>query len=480
MNYRIVLPPTMGGELRTHLLHDREREQMAIVLCGLHRTGTQLRLLGRHLVLMPPEAFSHQSAGGLTLRPEVQQHVLQLAAQEGLSQVDFHSHPGDGPHVDFSCIDDQNELVMAAYLAERLPETVYGSVVVNPSSTATRIWEVRDDEARPVRIPSPSFDGAMLMFDGDAGLSAVDAARFDRQIGAFGRGFQARMRALRVGIVGVGGIGSVIVEELTRLGVRDWVLVDPDIVEVSNLNRLLATTLSDATEEIAKVDVAARNIRSIDDDAEIKALRCTVFTERSLRALSGCDVLIAATDNDASRLVLNALAAQYLIPILHAGVNLSVGDDGRFDDISGEVVVPPLGAWCLLCAGVLDATRAAQDLARPEERALLTQRGYLTGVAAPAVYHLNGVVASLAVAELHNLVAPYRNPRPYLVYRELEGEIFSITVPETKGCLHCSAEGRLGLGDLVPTWRPNRMSRSELPPVIPGLDDVGHAEGASG
>lgn len=466
MDYQIVLPPRMAAELRAHLLTDRSCEQMAIVLCGVQRTASQIRLLGRHLVLMPPEAFSRQSAVGLQLRPEVQQYVLQLAAHEQLSQVDFHTHPGDGPHVTFSGTDDHNERALAAYVAERLPGTLYASVVANRSSMSARIWTVRDDGVEPRTIPAPAWAGTLSLHN-DGDLTASDVARFDRQISAFGRAFQARLQSLRVGVVGVGGIGSVIVEELARLGVRDWVLVDHDVVEVSNLNRLLGSTPEDVAEEHAKVDVAARNILSITPDAQVTTLRCTVFTERALRALRECDVLIAATDNDASRLVVNALAAQYLIPIVHAGVNLGVQPDGTFEDISGEVAIPSLGSWCLLCGGMIDATRAAYDLARPEERALLRERGYLAGVAAPAVYHLNGVVASLAVAELHNLVAPYRALRPYVVYRELQGELLSVNVPQTEECLHCSPEGLLGLGDIVPLWRPNREARGQLPAVIP-------------
>jgi hypothetical protein len=456
MHYQIVLPERMAKELPTHLLTDRSREQMAIVLCGKHESSTGIRLLGRHSVLMPPEAFAHQSAGGLTLRPEVQQRVLQMAAWEGLDQVDFHSHPGDGPHVGFSGTDDRNEQALAQYLAERLPGTHYASVVVNASSMAARIWQVSGDEIRPRTIPAPPWDGSVWPVNGDGDLAPSDLARFDRQISAFGRAFQQRLRALRVGIVGLGGIGAVVAEQLARLGVRAFVLVDHDVVEVSNLNRLLGATLKDAREEISKVKVAARTIKRIDADAEVISLRCTVFTERALRALSTCNVLMAATDNDASRFTLNALAAQYLIPIVHVGVNLGVQPDGRFDDISGEVVVPPVGSWCLLCAGIVDANRVVQDLARPEERMLLRERGYIPGVPAPAVYHLNATIASIAVAELHNVIAPYRPQRRYLVYRELEGELMNVNVPRTEDCLHCSPEGRLGLGDLAPLWRPER------------------------
>lgn len=474
--YRIVLPQNMAGEVRAHLLQDRSREQMAIALCGVDRSAGRTRLLGRHLILMPPEAFSHQSAGGLQLHQSVQREVLKLAAREGLSQVDFHTHPGAGA-VGFSGIDDRNEAAIASYLAQRLPETLYGSVVMNGSSTAARIWDVRGNEVRGVAIPPPHLEGGSSLFERDGELTAVDAARFDRQVSAFGRTFQTRVRALRVGIAGVGGIGSIIVEELARLGVRDWVLVDPDVVEVSNLNRLLGSTFDDVSEEIAKVDVAARNVSMIDGGARVTALRCTVFTQRALDALRTCDVLIAATDNDASRMVLNALAAQYLIPIVHVGVNLGVDGEGRFEDVSGEVALPALGTWCLLCAGMIDATRAGQDLARPEERELLHQRGYLPGIAAPAVYHLNAVVASLAVAEIHNLVAPYRELRRYVVYRDLQGEMLPVEVPRSQDCLHCSPDGLIGLGDLAPMWRPDRFRARELPAVAVNRMDAVQGDG---
>src|SRR5262249_31067390 len=92
--------------------------------------------------------------------------------------------------------------------------------------------------------------------------------------------------------------------------------------------------------------------------------------------------------------------------------------------------------------------------ASPEEQAVLAQRGYLTGVPAPAVYHLNSVVASFAVTELHNFIWPYKPLKRYLVYRELEGELMALEVPRREFCLHCGPEGLLGLGDLAPFWNP--------------------------
>lgn len=469
MRYEIVIPPGMTEQLRSHLLHDRSREQMAVLLCGTARTEGRVRLLGRHLVTMPPEAFAHQSAGGLTLAPEVQRRVLQLAARERLSQVDFHTHPGEGGNVAFSGIDDTNERALARYLADRIPGTLYASVVLNATASAARIWTHQNDEPVATAISPPDLEGCHTTTPSRHG--DVGGDRFDRQVRAFGHEFQRRLRQIRVGLVGVGGLGSILVEELTRLGVRDWVLVDPDTVEISNLNRLLGATPRDANEEVAKVAVATRTIRRSEPKARVKAIRSSVFAPRALGALKECDLLIAATDNDASRLVVNALACQYLIPLVHLGVNLAAKAEGGFEDISGEVAIPALGEWCLLCGGMVSAVRAGWDMARPEERARLTARGYLDGTPAPAVYHLNSLVASLAAAEIHCLVWPYRPLHRYVVFRELACELLEVQIPVQEHCLHCGTEGRLGLGDLLPIWRPT-PARSLAVMNLPSADLV--------
>jgi hypothetical protein len=311
---------------------------------------------------------------------------------------------------------------------------------------------------------------------GSSGRDELGGSRFDRQVRAFGLDFQRRLRQLRLGVIGLGGLGSIVVEELARLGVRDWVLVDPDRVEISNLNRLLGATPRDAEEEVAKVAVATRTIRRSEPQARIRAIRASVFAPRAQGTLKECDLLIVATDNDVSRLVTNALSCQYLIPLVHLGVNLAPKAEGGFEDVSGEVAIPSYGEWCLLCSGIVNAGRAAWDIARPEERALLEARGYLTGTPAPAVYHLNALVASLAATEIHNLVWPYKPLRRYLVYRELEGELMPVAVPTQEACLHCSAHGRLGLGDLLPMWRPapaRSLAMANLPSANPSNDEAG-------
>lgn len=80
--------------------------------------------------------------------------------------------------------------------------------------------------------------------------------RFDRQIRVFGQAGQRALGKLVVGIVGLGGIGSLVFILLVRLGVLRMVAVDPDTVEETNLNRLAGSTIADAENRTPKVDMS--------------------------------------------------------------------------------------------------------------------------------------------------------------------------------------------------------------------------------
>ena len=423
--------------------------------------------------------------------------------------MDWHSHPGYGPGLAFSPTDDHYEAAQAVYLAHRMDGVPYGSVVVNDTDLAARLWltaplkpslkpslkghidrsnstdnAVPDKQTVPC-IYRPTAQPLHALFAGDlqsvhlAGnrqrptASVTTEQIFDRQVRAFGTAFQQRMRALRVGIVGLGGMGSALVEYLTRLGAREWVLVDADTVELSNLNRLVHASLNDAQTARPKVNVGRSIIHQVSPQATVRALATDVFDRDALHALKSCDLLIAATDNHSSRMALNRLAVQYLIPLVHVGFNISVDIDERTEervvsDVSGEFAIPDLGRWCLHCAGLYDPQQAGWELASPAQRALLKQRGYVSDTPAPAVRHLDGLVAALAAAEIHNLVHAYKPQQRYLVYDALKSALVPLQVTPGHNCPVCSPEhGVLGLGDLEPLPDYRRANQVKLPPTLP-------------
>jgi molybdopterin/thiamine biosynthesis adenylyltransferase len=81
---------------------------------------------------------------------------------------------------------------------------------------------------------------------------ASDTDRHDRQIRAFGHDGQRRLGAATAAVVGAGGIGSLLVQGLAHLGVGRLIVIDPDRVEPSNLNRLAGATAADARTECPK------------------------------------------------------------------------------------------------------------------------------------------------------------------------------------------------------------------------------------
>jgi molybdopterin-synthase adenylyltransferase len=453
MRYQVVLPANVAEQLRQHILSDRSKEQLAITLCGIDRRKDETRLLCRKLIILKEEAFARQSSAYLELLPEVQGQILELASRENLSQIDWHSHPGESSFIRFSNIDDHHEKALAGYLNEKIPGTFYGSVVMNHNAFDARIWDAHKAKAidsinwgyfnpeQPSSREERGFKKSHELFD----------ERFSRQVLAFGSALQDRLRILRIGIIGVGGIGGVMVEMLSRLGVGNWVLVDDDVVETTNLNRLPGSSLKDVYQRTPKVRLAQRNIAKSNPYARVIALNLPVTNLKALRALKSCDLLIVATDNHSSRLIANRLSLQYLIPLIHVGVNIDVDEEKKITDVSAEFAIPPLGQWCLECAGIFDTQLAGWELADEEMQRQLWERGYVKDTPAPAVYHLNGLIASLAVAEIHNLIIPYKPIRRYLAYDELKSELLSLDVQPKDDCPVCSGEGGLiGLGDLEP------------------------------
>ncbi len=114
--------------------------------------------------------------------------------------------------------------------------------------------------------------------------------RYDRQIRAFGSDTQRQLGRLTVGVVGLGGAGSLVVQGLAHLGIGGLLLVDPDHVETSNLARLVGATPADTQQATPKVDVASRLARAIDPGLPVTAIRGSVLDPSVWRALSRTDI----------------------------------------------------------------------------------------------------------------------------------------------------------------------------------------------
>ncbi len=216
---------------------------------------------------------------------------------------------------------------------------------------------------------------------------------FDRSVRALGSAGQRLLGEISVAIVGLGGTGSVVAQELAHLGVREITLLDPDVVEISNLNRLVGSSRSDVGKP--KVEVAATLVRGVNKGVRVEPIKGSAINSGEAQSLLRQDFIFGCTDTQGSRALLNQLAYQYMIPTIDLGMRIDA-KDGTVEGVVGRVQMLAPGLPCLVCQKLLDPEGVRRDLLSEEERA---KDPYIVGAAVPqpSVISLNTTIASLAV-----------------------------------------------------------------------------------
>lgn len=259
----------------------------------------------------------------------------------------------------------------------------------------------------------------------------MSGERYSRQ-SFLGEEAESRFATCGVGVVGLGGGGSHVVQQLAHLGFQQYVLFDPDVVESSNLNRLVGATEEDVRLGRSKVAVAERVIRGLQAHALIDPHRSK--WQDDPQPLRRCDLIFGCVDGLNERRELETIARRFLIPYLDLGLDVHrVGDAPPV--LAGQVVLSMPGGPCLTCLGVLTESGLSEEAAR-----------YGDAGPRPQVVWANGVLASLAVGVAVDLLTDWtrhvRGP-VFLVYQGNEETVQPSKrlnyLPE-EGCSHFSAD----------------------------------------
>ena len=269
----------------------------------------------------------------------------------------------------------------------------------------------------------------------------MDESRYSRNVALFGEEGQRKIAATTVAIVGLGGLGSHVTQQLAYLGVTRYALIDDDPVTESSLNRVIGAIPQDVVSETPKVRTAERLIMSIQADAAVSLIEARVTRsseDAAARSVRNADVVFGCLDKESPRLFLTDLCSAYKVTYF----DLATDTGGEDEDWYGGRVVYCDGTRCLSCLDLLD-----QRLIRIEqmteteletERRLYGVKGDLLGGTGPAIVSVNGVVASMAVTEFMAHVTGIRPPAPQLVYRaDIPRVTLSKDAPRA-GCPYCS------------------------------------------
>jgi molybdopterin-synthase adenylyltransferase len=398
------------------------------------------RLLVRSFHVFAPTDLDRKEVGGIVVDEDA--HVRELAAikQGGHAVVEVHTHPGSGRYADFSPYDDNELPAFAGYVQNKLPGRPFGALVLAEEAYAGRAWTA----ARVPTALSLRAVGEMAANPEWVRKNGADTPdpSFDRQIRALGPVGQRNLSALRVAVVGLGGTGSQVVQQLAHLGVRSFVLVDDDRVDPTNVPRLAGVAWWDGVLRRRKAAVARRTIRRL-------ARRATVVTTgtlrrlESLRAIASADLIIGCVDNDGARLILSELAAAHLVPYLDIGVGIEGDGDDR--SIGGRVSFYLPGEACLACADELDFSEAAEDLEAEALRSIRVKRGYARERAVePALMPLNTVLVGAAMIELLAFATGVRSVIPFQRYDAVRSRIIRQRVEPNEDCAVCRPAFAMG------------------------------------
>jgi molybdopterin-synthase adenylyltransferase len=218
------------------------------------------------------------------------------------------------------------------------------------------------------------------------------------------------IQAARIAIVGLGGGGSPVAQQLAHVGIAHFLLFDPDAIDDTNLNRLVGGTPAYVQDATKKVYIAERLIHAINPTAEVKAL--PVDWRDECQRLRDVDIVVACVDTFHARFELETAARRYLTPCIDIGMD--VYEHGKEFLIAGQVALSLPGRPCLQCMGIIQEDQ-------------LERERYGAAGGRPQMIWPNSVLASAAVGIVLQLLTPWFQREPGAILLRLEGNTQTLT-----------------------------------------------------
>jgi molybdopterin-synthase adenylyltransferase len=260
-------------------------------------------------------------------------------------------------------------------------------------------WEVHKQAMKEFGLSCRDVEEAALALN-------ILPARYQRNRKTITTFHQRKLFQSKVAVIGCGGLGGYIIEELARLGVGTIKAIDPDIFEEHNLNRQILCKVSDLGKPKAKV--AKTRIKAVNPAITIIPIVKPFSQENGFSLLKGMDVVVDALDSVPTRIELAECCTSLNIPMVHGTIG------GWYGQITTQL--PGDGTVQMIYRNCKDAKGVERMLGNPSFT--------------PAV------IASLEVAEVCKLLTDQGTPlrKKMLFINMLDMEIDQIEIGETISC----------------------------------------------
>ena len=302
--------------------------------------------------------------GDIEIKGEYIERCARAAKEKGGGIAVLHSHPaGRGPQ-GMSVNDYRTEESFAPFVYAVTGKHLVGVTLSGDEKWSGRVWVKHSTKKRtynPAKVTNFRVVGEnkiSLIQNTDELNGTIDSTTKDRiqvSVASYGEKNQKVISNLKIGIVGLGSVGSAVAESLVRIGVRYITLCDHDSIEDRNLDRLTNVTINDINKK--KVSVIKERLDSIGIHEEIFIGTTTekfLHKNMSFKKMLDCDLVFCCVDNIDARIAINKLAFWYLVPVIETGITLIPKEkDGKIEKIQQilllvHTLVP--GFQCLQCA----------------------------------------------------------------------------------------------------------------------------------
>jgi len=266
-----------------------------------------------------------------------------------------------------------------------------------------------------------------------------------------------KIRELTIAIVGIGGVGSVTAEMLTRCGIGKLILFDYDNVELANMNRLFFQPYQAGQ---SKVEAAAHTLRYINPDVEIEIHNYNITTvnhfQDFMNTISNSslkngpvDLVLSCVDNFEARMAINTACNELNQKWFESGVSENA--------VSGHIqFIVPGETACFACAPPLIVASSIDEKVLKRE-----------GVCAASLPTTMGIVAGFLVQNALKFLLKFGRVSHYLGYNAMEDFFPSMTLRPNPNCddVHCKQRQKEYLA------RPKVQKQTEIIEETPVHED---------
>ena len=358
--------------------------------------------------LILPQAGDRLLHGNVAFQPQYLHRVL-AEIPDGCGVAFLHGHPGPGwqgmSHDDVVAERDR----LAGAVAGRTGRPLVGLTRGTDGAWSGRLWlrsaprSYQRRWARSVRVVGSTFRITYVPTEPAVNTTDSQVAT----VSVWGQAAQERLARAAVGIVGLGSVGSLVAEALSRVGLQDLTYIDFDEIEPRNLDRTLGATQDDIGRLKVQVAASLSSRSSTAEKASVREVPRTVLSRDGVSPALDCDVLVCCVDRPWPRHLLNALAYSHLIPVIDGGIMAAVKPDGTPQHVTWRIHTVGPERACMVCLGNLRRSDVALDrdgvLDDPDyiaglseqEKAVVSRRNvfpFSMSVAAHEVLQLIGLV----------------------------------------------------------------------------------------